>query len=179
MLSVVSSDCTSPRQNAHVTERRVVLYRWHPWYQQAVHIIGVSAKTVMPIYRCRAQESGSRSLEVPQWMFDAATCCRVVLAVSPMVTCAALRSLRALMAAAEAPVTGTMIKAEHLIPEDSGGARALQEQSRSESPDGAVSGAYRGAVDGSTCRGPQSHDSTAGPTASPPCPEAPRSRGER
>jgi len=144
-----------------------------------VHIIGASAKTVMPVYRCTAEENGSRSLEVPQWMFDAASCCRVVLAASPVVTCAALRSLRALIGAAEVPVTGTMIQAEHLFPEDCGGARALQEQSRSESPDGAVPGSYRGAVDGSARRGPQPHDGAAGPAASPPCPQAPRGGGER
>jgi hypothetical protein len=39
-------------QNAHVTESRVVLYRWHPWHGRLVYIVGAVARNEHALYRC-------------------------------------------------------------------------------------------------------------------------------
>ena len=40
-------------------------------------------------------------LEIPQWMFDAAECCRIAVSSGIMVRCEASRHLRALLAEAQ------------------------------------------------------------------------------
>jgi hypothetical protein len=35
---------TGRRQHAHITESRIILYRWHPWYRRSVFILSTSAR---------------------------------------------------------------------------------------------------------------------------------------
>ena len=86
------------QQNAHVTERREVLYLWHPWFGLTVHIHQVVEKGLTGTLRCSVDGAGSgRWLELPAWMFDRAICLPITVASSPRAHLAALESLRKLL----------------------------------------------------------------------------------
>ena len=70
-------DDTSRRDNAQKTEVRSVCYPWHPWYDRSLVIRESLVKNGVAVYRCglEAGDITSRSLEIPQWMFDRAICC--------------------------------------------------------------------------------------------------------
>lgn len=128
---MVSRCCTSRRQDAHVTESRVVLYRWHPWYQQTVYVSGRSARGEQAVVRCALEQADvARALEVPQWMFDAVVCARTPLAVSPSVDVAALREAVILLRAALRPDGRPVLQAEHK--RQPGGAYATHDEATAE-----------------------------------------------
>jgi hypothetical protein len=117
----------------------VVVYRWHPWHGRAVIIVGVANKAEQAVYRCVLElADGSRPLEVPQWMFDAAACCRIALAPKPAVPCATLRELIQLISSVWPPDGAAMLQAEHLTTPDPGGACATQEILSPSRPDESV-----------------------------------------
>jgi hypothetical protein len=90
--------CSSRQHNAHVTERREVLYPWHPWFGMTVHIHQVVEKGLIGTLRCSVDGAASgRWLELPAWMFDRAICLPISLASSPRAHLAALESLRNLL----------------------------------------------------------------------------------
>ena len=90
--------CRRRQQNAHVTERRDVLYPWHPWFGLTVHIHQVVEKGLTGTLRCSVDGVGSgRWLELPAWMFDRAICLPITVASSPRAHLAALESLRKLL----------------------------------------------------------------------------------
>ena len=67
--------CTSERQNTHVTDRREVLYPWHPWFGRLVYVHSVVDKPGDAVFRCNLTGLRSdRLLEVPIWMFDRTAC---------------------------------------------------------------------------------------------------------
>ena len=133
-------NCTSRRQHAHVTESRVVLYRWHPWYQQTVYVSGRSARGEQAVVRCALEQADvARALEVPQWMFDALTCARTSLAVSPSVDVAALREAAILLRAAVRPEGRPVLQAEHKC--KPGGAYATHDEITAEGSADVVSSA--------------------------------------
>jgi len=169
--------CTSRRQNAHITEQRSILYRWHPWHGRTVLVVGAVSKGAIASFRCCLEEQDSRSLEVPQWMFDAATCCRLRQAAAPMVTCAALREVRALIEAVQRHTVGSMLQAEHPIPKLTGGAHAKQEPSARDRSAGAVPGACASAVERCAGRRARSHGGTPCAIAAPARPRALRDGG--
>lgn len=71
-MSAAARCCTTRRQNTHGTEVRELLYPWHPWFGQHVHVHAALAKRV-DIFRCSLSGVPSdRLLEVPAWMFDRA-----------------------------------------------------------------------------------------------------------
>ncbi len=62
--------CTTRRPNTHGTEVRELLYPWHPWSGQFVHVHEALAKGTA-IFRCSLSGASSdRLVEVPAWMFD-------------------------------------------------------------------------------------------------------------
>jgi hypothetical protein len=109
--------CRSRKRNAHVTERRVILYRWHPWHGRDVLITGMTVRAGSVLLRCRAEDDSGRSVEVPEWMFDTATCCGTRLEPAPAVTCAALQAVRELLETVERVSATPVLQAEHLHPE--------------------------------------------------------------
>jgi hypothetical protein len=112
---VVAPRCTSPQQNAHVTESRVVLYRWHPWCGRSAYIFGAFTKGEQAVFRCALERGDvARSLEVPQWMFDAAACCRVALVEAASVSVETLREFDRLLRAAMGANESGVLQAEHL-----------------------------------------------------------------
>ena len=69
-------------------------------------------------------ESG-RLLEVPQWMFEATACCRMVLAATASVSVHTLRDLTRLMSAVQSPHEVGVLQGKHPTLPDSGGAPIL------------------------------------------------------
>ena len=127
---------TTGQQSAHITRTRVVLYRWHPWQGRAVSILNAVAKADQGVYRCvLAEAEQDRSLEIPQWMFDSAVCCRIAFAPTPSVSYQTLRELGRLIKSVRRLVEPVVLQAEHPAMPDSGGARARQERF---SPSGSV-----------------------------------------
>ncbi|RLA16886.1 MAG: hypothetical protein DRQ56_09965, partial [Gammaproteobacteria bacterium] len=89
--------CTTERQKTHGTEAEV-LYPWHAWFQKRVHVHRLVRRRDRTTLQCTLiGEDRSRTLEVPQWMFDRASCCVMRRAEDPAVCCAALRALAQLL----------------------------------------------------------------------------------
>lgn len=112
--SAAGSGCTTVRRNAHVTESRVVLYRWHPWYDREVFVLRSVRKGEQVVLRCALElaEVAPR-LDVPQWMFDAAICCGMRLMTQASVSVEVLRDIETLLRAVIA-AGSPVLKAEHL-----------------------------------------------------------------
>ena len=175
--------CTSRQQNAHITESRVVLYRWHPWHGRSVFIFGTVTKGEQAVFRCALEPAdAARPLEVPQWMFDAAACCRVVLAATPSVSVEVLRELDQLISAVSLPSGPEVLQAEHLSLRDSGGACARRKRSTITRSAGALSPAADNAAvgepSGRSSRADTEAPGAAAPGTSPPSAlRAPRRAG--
>jgi hypothetical protein len=131
--------CTSRRQNTHITESRVVLYRWHPWHGRPVYIARPLNKGRQPVFRCALEAGDSvATLEVPQWMFDPAICCRIAVVTDPSVDVGSLRELRRLLLAITRAEPSPVVEAEHLAKQDRGGACAISESAATDRPAGVV-----------------------------------------
>ncbi len=161
--------CTTQQQNAHITDQREVLYRWHPWHGRIVSIVSAMVRGGIATFRCRADDGGS-CLDVPQWMFDAATCCRAQLVSQATVSSRALYDLRDLIQATERISSTPVIQAEHLIPQSPGGAHATQNSKNIERATAAVSNDCTIELDqhsfGSTRTGRRAARQAAGPARS-------------
>jgi len=170
--------CTTQQQNAHVTEQREVLYRWHPWHGRTVSIVSLMVRGGVATFRCRTDDS-SRCFEVPQWMFDAATCCRTQLASQAMVACRALHDLRDLIQATERISSTPVLQGEHLISHATGDAHATQKPKTGERAVRAVSADSATALDQRTTRSTRARGRAAREIAVPACSRAPRIAGAR
>ncbi len=107
--------CTTKRKNAHNTEFRELVYRWHPWSGLQVCIHDEIERRDGVSFRCGLNASDSeRWLEIPAWMFDRSTCAGVRLDTKPRTNLATLATLAALLrdflnrgsAASDAAVSG-------------------------------------------------------------------------
>jgi hypothetical protein len=95
--SALGDDCTTPQTNAHDTEL-VVLYRWHPWFDEQVVVDQAVARRDRAIFRCRlVKDLAAKAREVPQWMFDHAACCLMQASDEPRASVMALRRLGQLL----------------------------------------------------------------------------------
>ena len=89
---------TSRQSDTHRIESREVRYPWHPWYGRAVWIDQAVVRGGRAMFQCRLElGQEQRSVEVPQWMFDAASCHWMRLGPIPSVSWEVLRELRALL----------------------------------------------------------------------------------
>ena len=89
---------TTPQLNTHSNESREIHYRWHPWFGRRVWIYSIRTGRAPASVRCGLEPiQCSKSLEVPLWMFEAASCSTLSLTDAPRVGCAALQTLRALL----------------------------------------------------------------------------------
>ena len=66
MSGAFSPCCTTRQHNAHRTEEREVLYRWHPWCGRRVFVHDVSFKGGVRIFRCAETAQVARCVEVPE-----------------------------------------------------------------------------------------------------------------
>jgi hypothetical protein len=95
--SAVGRCCTSRRRNAHRTEEREVLYRFHPWSGCVVHVHEAIDKANGAMVRCSRDDASGRWLELPIWMFDRASCALIEVVAAPRVDLTALGALIALL----------------------------------------------------------------------------------
>src|SRR5262249_42230738 len=158
--------CTTRQQNAHIIEQREVLYRWHPWHGRTVSIVAAMTRGGLAIFRCHADDR-SRALEIPQWMFDPATCCRTHLAARAIVACRALCAVRRLSQIVERLPSTPMLQAGHLAPPTEGGAHATDDSKDLERAAAAVRTDRAAALDRHPDRGTRAHGRPARATAAP------------
>jgi hypothetical protein len=130
------------------------------------------------IFRC-CLDDGSRSLEVPQWMFDTATCCRAQLMQRAIVSYRVLYDLRELIQAAEQISSTPVLQAEHLIPYTEGGAHATQNSKDIERAAEVVRADSAAALDRHTDRRARAYARTAHEAAAPARSRASRIAGAR
>jgi hypothetical protein len=116
---------TSRQRNTHSIESREVRYPWHPWHDRVVAIHQSFTRNGRALFRCSIEENLEvRLLEIPQWMFDPATCCGMRLAAVPTVSCKALLDLKSLLQCTLLPESDVVLQAEHRCLLSPGGADA-------------------------------------------------------
>ncbi len=130
------------------------------------------------IFRCHADDS-RRALEIPQWMFDAARCCRMPLAPRAVVAC-----LRALRCAASDPghrPDSVDLRARRRAPglDSEGGAQATPDSHDSGAATTAVRADRAVTLDRHPDRSPRAHDRAARATTAPAHVRASRQGGAR
>jgi hypothetical protein len=169
------------QRNAHITESREVLYRWHPWHGRAVFIFSAISKGEYPVFRCALDPADvSRLLEVPQWMFDATTCCHIKFSATPKVSLEALRGLDKLLAAVRVPNISGVLQAQHHSLSAPGDAGETHEGSTPAQSTDAVSATAHTAVDEFSARDSQAHTKSAHAVSTcTPSRSARRDRGVR
>lgn len=102
MRSEAGPDCTTRQRNTHINDVREVRYPFHPWHGRCVLVQAVRLRNGPVVFQCRTDDDrGFPVLEIPQWMFDAAECCRIAVSSRIVVRCEALRHLRVLLAEAQ------------------------------------------------------------------------------
>jgi hypothetical protein len=116
---------TSRQRNTHSTESREVRYPWHPWHDRVVTIHRSFTRNGRALFFCSVEESlEGRLLEIPQWMFDPAICCRIQLAAVSTVSCEALLDLKTVLQCALPPEREVVLQAQHPCLLSRGGADA-------------------------------------------------------
>ena len=128
-LSLVRDACgprgTTRQRNTHSTESREVRYPWHPWHDRVVTIHRSFTRNGRALFFCSVEESlEGRLLEIPQWMFDPAICCRMQPAAVSTVSCEALRDLKTVLQCALPPDREVVLQAQHPCLLSLGGADA-------------------------------------------------------
>ncbi len=104
---------TSRQRNTHSIESREVCYTWHPWCGRVVAIHKTFIRNGLVVSHCSIEEnSESRHLEIPEWMFDLTICRRMQVAAVPTVSCEALLELKSLLQCA-LPDTDVVLQAQH------------------------------------------------------------------
>ena len=181
MRNVCDAGCTSRQQNAHITETREVLYRWHCWYGLPVYIFGAVTRGEHRLFRCALDHGDSgRLLEVPQWMFEATACCRMVLMEAANVSVETLRDLNRLLCAVGSPNEVGMLQVKHPTLPDSGGARAKPKISKDpQAADDFPSATADAAVAKPADRGSRTNAKIAGATLASTSPRSTRRAARR
>jgi hypothetical protein len=94
--------CTTKLKNAHRTEFRELLYRFHPWSGLPIAIHEAIDKPDGVLFRSDIVDSDSdRWREIPAWMFDRSACAKVrLVATDPHADMSALVALASLLPSA-------------------------------------------------------------------------------
>jgi hypothetical protein len=121
---------TTEALNTHKTDKRTVLYPWHPFYGRSLPIAGQRNRRGAIVLICTPEEVNAPSvLKIPEWMFDRAVCCRFRSASVVSVDLSALRGLRALLEGASG-YGNDVIEAQHRSTNSGGSdAQATEDES--------------------------------------------------
>ncbi len=156
-----AADYTKRRANAHKTEELEVLYPWHPWFGRVVHVHEVIEQRAGGVLHCSPDGDASRRwLELPQWMFDRATCLAIRMAASPRVDTTALIALKTCLAdASDAGLCGGPLSkasasgaGRNSCNQKQGAARATQVPTSAQPSGTRRDAPDRGVSSGSSCR---------------------------
>ena len=110
---VFAMDGTTRQFKTHNTETRSLCYPWHPWYDHAVVIRDAMVKGNLAIFRGQLEpDERTKSLEIPQWMFDPVVCSAMHLQATPRVSIDALLDLKALFADTTVYTDSAVLQAE-------------------------------------------------------------------
>jgi hypothetical protein len=133
------------------------------------------------MFRCALDRGeNTRPLEIPQWMFDAATCYGMTLVETASVSVKTLRDLTRLISAVEGTTEIGVLQGKHLTLPDSGGACARPTTSKSvRSTDDLPSSTAGTTVDQHADRGTGTNDKTSGATSACASPRATRRAARR
>ena len=89
---------TTHQYKTHNAEPREVQYPWHPWFGRTVWVYRIVVRGTRSGAHCGLDRvQCARSLEVPLWMLEAASCSTLRLAENPIVDCTALQRLKMLL----------------------------------------------------------------------------------
>jgi hypothetical protein len=173
---------TSRQSNTHSTESRELRYPWHPWCGCSVWIYGAFVKGGRAVYRCSLEQNHEAQLvEIPQWMFESAACCRMQRAENPAVDCRGLLDLKLLLHRARSPACELVVQAQH--PSALGGADARIGESSAGSANRIVPPTTEeSGLAKATARNQTTDPETTGATAArtqPENPDRPSRKGER
>jgi hypothetical protein len=173
--------CTTRSNKTHITETRIVHYRWHPWYGRTVFVFKEVDKNNSTVIRCALEPNRTaRALEVPEWMFDSVVCARCSLKGSPVVPWGSLRQLAELLETAGRSGDLAVVQDEDLDRLNPGGADATPESpTASRSAQSVSSGSNRAAVDAIAAGGATEDARPARTIAPPPSPATARRRIRR
>ena len=97
-LNECATDGTTRQYRTHNAEPREVQYRWHPWFGRTAWVYRMVVRRTRAVAQCGLdQNQHSKSLEIPLWMLEVAPCSALRAAETPVVDCAALQRLKALL----------------------------------------------------------------------------------
>ena len=110
----MNGSCGTRQPNTHITGSAEVCYPWHPWCGRSISIRESLVKKGQALCRCRLEgDHRAKSLEVPQWMLDRATCCRMCLVDGPRVACGDLLRLKELLRVVAGEGDGVVVENQH------------------------------------------------------------------
>jgi hypothetical protein len=120
---------TNRQHKTHNSSPCEVLYPWHPWHGQLVHIFAIVNQRGIEVRRCHlnANDPGS-PLEIPAWMFDRVVCSRMRRVEVPVISFEHLTHLHAFLKEQKALSIGD---------------RVVDDQHRPQSPTGNADGHTR------------------------------------
>ena len=143
--------CRTEVVKTHITERRQVVYAWHPWQGRHVQVQASLTRLGAAVLHCRV-EGGQPpiALEIPAWMFDSAFCAGLAMAAEPRADWRALSALRSLLD--DACATGGVLEDTRLSQREKGDGEAKIEGGTGAAgpvPSGAEGSAVADAAGGS------------------------------
>ena len=115
---------TTQQRNTHIRDFREIVYGWHPWHGRTVQVHANLVKRGRPVAYCSLEDVPTcRVLEVPLWMLDVATCCKIRLSRPGFANVQFLRELKEVLQSAQARVRDhTSLQTQHRYLLDAGGA---------------------------------------------------------
>src|SRR3954462_7869578 len=93
---VCGCDGTTRQYKTHNAEQCEVHYPWHPWFGRTIWVYRKVIRRTRSVAHCGPDRiQCAKSLEIPLWMLEAASCSALRLAEDAAVDCAALQRLKA------------------------------------------------------------------------------------
>lgn len=118
---VIQVDNTTPI----LSNRKKSITPGTTWCGRVVAVHKTFARNGRVVSQCSIEEnSEARHLEIPEWMFDPAICCRMQLAAVPTVSCQALLDLKSLVRCVSLSHTDVVLQPQHCSSLSPGGADA-------------------------------------------------------
>jgi hypothetical protein len=110
----------SPLRKTHSLkfESKRLLYPWHRWHGRDVLTRKATGRYSEHVLWCRLPDDDPEAMliAIPRWMFDSAVCATMRAESRPIVCCAALRAVRALIGEMNAGVPSEVLHHQHRQP---------------------------------------------------------------